>query len=277
MIQKKGIILIFFILPFYTFSQYNEKIGSGRPGVANGPFGVGKKIYQVQTGFRFSESNVGTPFVNNTNKTFDNSTIFRIGLFEKTEVRASAQYNIRDQFKAENSLFPQHISDPASKLETVQNGISNWNLGIRQNLSEQKNIIPALGIQLTALFGGLKNYKTEAVAYQLRLLLQHKIAKKLVLNTNLTATTKTESLSYTFSLNYPISPTLRVVGEMYGIKYFNNANFKTQITNNFDLGIGYWLSNNLQLDLFGGFGYNGATFRSKFISTGLSYRINRRS
>lgn len=277
MIPKKGIILIFFILPFYTFSQYNEKIGSGRPGVANGPFGVGKKIYQVQTGFRFSESNVGTSFVNNTNKTFDNSTIFRIGLFEKTEVRASVQYNIRDQFKVENSLFPRPVADTAGNLENVQNGLSNWNLGVRQNLSEQKNIIPAIGIQLTALFGGFKNYETDAIAYQLRLLLQHKFLKKLVLNTNLTAATKTETLSYTFSLNYLICPSVRIVGEIYGVKYFNDANLKTQITNNFDLGIGYWLSNNLQLDLFGGFGYNGATFRTKFISTGLSYRINRRS
>tara|TARA_B110000503_G_C7170283_1_gene423909 strand:+ start:379 stop:1212 length:834 start_codon:yes stop_codon:yes gene_type:complete len=277
MIPKKGITLLLLILPFSSFSQYAEKIVSGRPGQANGLFGVGKSIYQVQTGFRFSESNLGNSIVKNTNKTFDNSTLFRVGLFEKTEIRAGIRYNIRDKFKVENSLFPRPISGPAAESENVQNGLSNWNLGIRQKLTNQKGIIPAIGIQGSALFGGLINYETDAIAYQLRLLLQHKIAKKLTLNTNITTVNKTESLNYTFSLSYPISPSLRIIGEMYRVKYFNNLNFKTQIMNNFYLGFGFWISDNLQLDVFGGCGYNGATFRTKFISTGLSYRINRRS
>jgi len=64
---------------------------------------------------------------------------------------------------------------------------------------------------------------------------------------------------------------------MYGVAYFNEVNLEKDVTNNFDFGIGYWIIDNLQVDLFGGFGYNGSTFRSKFISTGLSYRINRRN
>ncbi|MFT7086226.1 MAG: hypothetical protein ACJAV5_001950 [Vicingaceae bacterium] len=52
MIPKKGITLLLLILPFSSFSQYVEKIVCGRPGQANGPFAAGKRVFQVQTGFR---------------------------------------------------------------------------------------------------------------------------------------------------------------------------------------------------------------------------------
>jgi hypothetical protein len=276
MIVNKGIFLALFVLPLCLFSQYTEKIGSGRPGQANGPFGVGKNIYQVQTGFRLSEVDSEYFIFKLNTEIIDNSTMFRIGLFERTELRAGIDYNIRDKFREENTVL-QSQSRTSNREERVLNGVSNMSLGIRQNLTQQKKALPAIGIQATALLGGLNDYKTDVVAVQFRLLLQHKITKNLLLNTNLTTATETENLSYTFSLNYLITPSIRLVGEMYGVAYFNEVNLEKDVTNNFDFGIGYWISDNLQVDLFGGFGYNGSTFRSKFISTGLSYRINRRN
>ena len=276
MIVNKGIFLALFVLPLCLFSQYTEKIGSGRPGQANGPFGVGKNIYQVQTGFRLSEVDSEYFIFKLNTEIIDNSTMFRIGLFERTELRAGIDYNIRDKFREENTVL-QSQSRTSNREERVLNGVSNMSLGIRQNLTQQKKALPAIGIQATALLGGLNDYKTDVVAVQFRLLLQHKITKNLLLNTNLTTATETENLSYTFSLNYLITPSIRLVGEMYGVAYFNEVNLEKDVTNNFDFGIGYWIIDNLQVDLFGGFGYNGSTFRSKFISTGLSYRINRRN
>jgi len=276
MIVNKGIFLALFVLPLCLFSQYTEKIGSGRPGQANGPFGVGKNIYQVQTGFRLSEVDSEYFIFKLNTEIIDNSTMFRIGLFERTELRAGIDYNIRDKFREENTVL-QSQSRTSNREERVLNGVSNMSLGIRQNLTQQKKALPAIGIQATALLGGLNDYKTDVVAVQFRLLLQHKITKNLLLNTNLTTATETENLSYTFSLNYLITPSIRLVGEMYGVAYFNEVNLEKDVTNNFDFGIGYWISDKLQVDLFGGFGYNGSTFRSKFISTGLSYRINRRN
>tara|TARA_B110000046_G_scaffold95045_1_gene102782 strand:+ start:6988 stop:7206 length:219 start_codon:yes stop_codon:yes gene_type:complete len=71
------------------------------------------------------------------------------------------------------------------------------------------------------------------------LLLQHKITEDLAFNTNLTTVTETENLSYTFSLSYSISLSLRIVGEIYGVAYFYDVNLDKNLTNNFDLGLGY--------------------------------------
>ena len=183
MIVNKGIFLALFVLPLCLFSQYTEKIGSGRPGQANGPFGVGKNIYQVQTGFRLSEVDSEYFIFKLNTEIIDNSTMFRIGLFERTELRAGIDYNIRDKFREENTVL-QSQSRTSNREERVLNGVSNMSLGIRQNLTQQKKALPAIGIQATALLGGLNDYKTDVVAVQFRLLLQHKITKNLLLNTN---------------------------------------------------------------------------------------------
>jgi hypothetical protein len=278
MTLKKGIVLSLLILPICGYSQFAEKIVSARPGQANGPFGVGKNVYQIQTGFKYDYWQNEGSGSELTNKLFDNSTILRIGIFENTELRGSFQLNILDRYFLENNNFqtPDQTGNLESKLENTQQGISKSSLGIRQNINNQSGFIPAIGVQLTTLFGGLNDYKMNTVDVQLRLLLQHKILKKLVLNTNFTASLETENLAYTFSLSYPLTEKLRIVGEMYGIKYFNDSFYNNTISTNFDAGFGYLINSNFQIDLFGGFGKHNEFHSEFFISTGLSYRINRR-
>ena len=50
--------------------------------------------------------------------------------------------------------------------------------------------------------------------------------------------------------------------------FFNSSKFDTF----FDFGGAYILNPNLQLDLYGGFGYNNETF-SYLVTGGVSYRI----
>lgn len=249
---------------------------TARPGQANGPFSVGKRVYQVQTGFRYSESELNYNFEKTGREIFDKSTIFRIGIFEKTELRGGLTYNLSEKITQRRVTIQDLLFGLKGEPSNTINGVSGWSLGFRQNLIAQRNFIPAVGVQLTALFGGSNNYITNVIDYQLRILLQHKILKKVVLNTNFTSSIETENINYVFSLSYPLSSKFRIVTELFGTKYFEHPVFDYELTNNFDLGVGYLLSNNLQLDLFGGLGKNGSKLKSYFLSTGLSYRLNTR-
>jgi len=71
---------------------------------------------------------------------------------------------------------------------------------------------------------------------------------------------------YTLSLVYTVSDPLSVFFENYG--NFSSSYFETF----FDFGGAYILNPNIQLDLFGGLGYNNSTF-SYLIAGGISYRI----
>ena len=73
---------------------------------------------------------------------------------------------------------------------------------------------------------------------------------------------------YTLNLVLAVNEELSVFFENYGD--FNGDYFDTF----FDFGGAYILNENLQVDLYGGFGYNNDTF-SYLVSGGVSYRITK--
>lgn len=257
------------LLSHFAQAQYNETIVSGRPGQSNGPFGVGKGVYQIQSGTAFSESM--TDFGNHETKLKDwnQNSIIRLGVFERFEVRMAYSYQMKEQFST--------TLNTESPIE--QSGFNDFQFGLRHNIIKQNGLIPAIGIQFTTRFGGLGNYQRDRFSYEGKLLLQHKLSDKLSLNSNLSLEYNDETDytfgRYVFSFGYTLSDRLSIVAEAYG-----TADDKA-IELFFDGGFGYLLSNNLQLDIYGGYGQNtigksDITTTSYFVSVGFSYRINTR-
>lgn len=279
------LIALLVVSPFFAFSQFNETIVSGRPGFSNGPFSIGKNVYQIQSGLTVNEEFYvlyDTPDFVREDKTFERerliineriaSSVIRIGILEKTELRVGYNYQ-KNTFLLNNAdlgRFQERIKTDES------DGLSKVAIGVRQNFSAQRNFIPAIGLQFTTTFDFEATEQSEILAYQLRLLLQHKIIDKLVLNTNLTTSIEDSNFDYLFSLSYAISKKFRTVAEFYGTKFNDDLWRGNTTTKSANLGVGYLFNNNFQLDLFGGRGIGEDDYKTYFVSTGFSYRLNRR-
>ena len=160
-----------------------------------------------------------------------------------------------------------------------QSTFNDFQFVLRHNIIKQNGLITVIGMQFTTRFGGLGNYQGYRFSYEGKLILQHRLSENLLLNSNFSLEHNDE-IDYTFgryvfSFGYTLSDRLSIVAEAYG-----NADDKA-IELFFDGGFGYLLSNNLQLDIYGGYGQNtieksDITTTSYFVSVGFSYRINTR-
>lgn len=201
------------------------------------------------------------------------TSVFRVGITEKIELRAGYQYDLYNRIK----LSPETFTFGSTKTD----GFNNFSLGVRKNLRSQNGLIPTIGLQFTTDFGGLKEYKQEKFNYELRLLLQHKLNKKSVLNTNLSAEYDhffdSVFARYILSFNQSLTEKLGIMLEAYGTLDENNTELL------FDAGLSYLVNKDLQVDLFGGYDIDktgetevAAEPRTYFISAGISYRLNKR-
>lgn len=262
-------LILFVLIGNFAHAQFNETIVTGRPGQSNGPFGVGKGIYQVQSGIDFNDVSSDFGMRESEAKSWNHNSIFRIGLFEKTEFRVGYGYALKETFS----------SNITSEFAEEQSGFSTFQLGLRQHLLKQYGIIPAIGFQVTAKFGGLDRYQRDKFNYEGKLIMQHRFSDNLILNSNFSIEYNDE-IDYTFgryvfSFGYSLTDRLVMVVEAYGTV----DDVDTQVF--FDGGLGYRLSDNLQLDLYGGYGQNTLSefdveVKAYFISAGVSFRINTR-
>lgn len=242
--------LLFFFLCSFAHAQYAETIQSGRPGQAIGPRTVGAKVFQLQSGLN---NNI---FSLNAQKqtTFSHSTVVRFGLVEKLEASFLTTWQL-DSFEPQSS--PNF------------GGISDTQLGVRYDLLLNKGWIPNLGIQGRVLFRAQSEaYRRENIGANFILATNNGINDWLSLTTNWAMVftgNGTVDYIYVINLSSGITEKFGVFGEVYG-------NLNT-IDYNFDTGISYLLSKDLQLDASFGFLIDGLG-SNWFIDTGISWRID---
>ncbi len=65
--MKKIIILLLFFYSFFSVTaQYTKIINSKRPGFSESPYGIGTKVFQVETGgFYQNNTNTNSVFITN--------------------------------------------------------------------------------------------------------------------------------------------------------------------------------------------------------------------
>lgn len=250
----KKILLFLLIISFSkSFSQYNETIRTGRPGQAIGAFSVGKNILQFQQGIDVYS------FDNAEYKPFGivSNNIIRFGIIEKIEISALIDYQY-DQQKYDNET-------------TFQSGLSNFHLGLRIHLNNQKGWVPATAFQMRLKFPKIsKDYGSNNFApigvfvANWNLPKNMSIASNWILSYNGNDANPTGK--YVLNFGFPIYQKLSGFIENYG--QINNNIFQTR----FDTGFAYLVNNNFQLDISSGFG-NNQNVTDYFISTGISWRV----
>ena len=246
-------ILIFLLIISITnsFSQFSESISSDRPGQSNGPNTVGKMVLQLQTGMEFG----GYKSDNFKTNYFSLPAVIRFGITDKIELQTLWGY---DNIKVENSDF------------SIK-GISMAAFGLRFNIFEETEKAPAVGFEFiykTRMIS--KDYKPDHPSTKFNIMASKGFSDLISVTTNLGADFDGDGGQpggfYTLNLVLSVTDQLSVFFENYG--NFNGDDFDTF----FDFGGAYLLNENLQLDIYGGFGYNDDIF-NYFVSGGVSYRI----
>ncbi len=254
------LLLTFILLPLHTMisAQFNEIIRTGRPGQAIGAFTVGTRIFQVQSGFDYYGSNEknGTQTI----KGFSNNTVLRYGLTEPFEISALLDY--RTQTLSENSV----------KEKT--SGLSALDLGMRYHIYTGKGLIPNIGFQFRLRLPVLsEDYKIDHIAPRFIIVTSQQLSKTFTLITNWGATWNGNNSSpagtYVINLAFPFTEKLGAFVETFGV--YGGGDFFI----NFDTGLAWLLTPDLQLDIYGGYGSNYG-INDYFMSTGISWRTKKR-
>ncbi|MEQ8910583.1 MAG: transporter [Vicingaceae bacterium] len=263
-----SIFLVVSFIPKFCSAQFSETIATGRPGQANGPFGVGKNIYQIQSGLYFDQNSTNLSPNKLEQSSWSHNSVIRLGLKEDFEFRLAYRYQILDR-----------IESGSEKLRSDIAGFRNFSFGFRQFLAEQKGLLPSFGLQFTAISGGSNRYAKQNLDTELKLIAHHRITDKFGLNTNLAFRWQVDQQAttalYVLSFRYTLTDKLRLVAEAYGDIEEDDLSLL------FDAGFGYFINDNFQLDCYAAYGQNqegefGPTTTSYFVSAGFSYRLNKR-
>ncbi len=241
-----------FISTNNCFGQFNETIRTGRPGQAIGAYAVGKNVFQTQTGVDFGGSNA-TRLKSNT---VAPNTVLRFGITKTAEINSGWEYRT-DKYKTDTSSY-------------VQSGLSGANLGMRFNILPAIKQHPSLGFQFSLKMPILsKDYNPKFVAPRFLLIATENFSDRWSLTANAGASYNGNDAEptgiYVLNLSYALSSKFGTFIENYGHYY------KSHLENRWDAGIAYLANNNLQLDIYGGAGYNYGKM-DYFVSIGVSYR-----
>ncbi len=250
------IIICFVTLIFSSTlkAQFSETISSDRPGQAFGPNTVGRFVIQSQTGLDFGGfSGDG----NSSGNSIAPNTFIRYGITKKIEVNTAWEFR-NDSYNDNN-------------FTSSTSGLSFSSIGTRLNVFEGKDNVPAIGVLAMVKLPILaQSYNFNNVAPRLLVIaggsLSEKITYTLNLGIDFDGNGTSPSGLYVANIGYTISPKMFTFIENYGS--FGNGFFEHR----FDAGLGYFINNNIQLDIYGGLGNNNNTL-DYFTSIGVSWRI----
>jgi hypothetical protein len=256
--NKVGILILHLCcLNGVVHAQFYETIRSARPGQSIGASTVGKGIFQVQSGvdiFGYTNYSSGEK-----DKGYLTNTGVRLGLTESFEVGAFFEY--RSELISNNNSSSWH------------DGFSNMLVGLRDQISRGKGILPSVGFQFRLRLPVHGNYyKINNIAPSFVFVTSQQLSKSITLITNLGSSwngvDSTPTGTYTINLSCAFTSTFGAFIENYGT--LSQGTFQTRM----DTGVAWLVTPNLQLDLLGGFGRNQG-LKDYFISTGISWRTHR--
>ena len=247
---------ILWILGLSLQSQYTETINSKRPGFSESPFAVGKRVYQLETGFFYEKSNQETLFALQDSKGWD--VFVRAGL-------VSEKFEMNVNFKLQKDDF---LTTLLPKQTSSISGISRFTVGAKylfympsykdpdkeirswkaKTRFDYNRLIPSIGFYAglnTDVLG--KDYKLGQMSPKAALLLQNDFNDYTVWVNNVYADYITlESMreyGYISTLSLSMSERFSIFLEHQGV-------FKPT-KNEFSIGTGlaYLLKQDLQIDL----------------------------
>ncbi|MFC2124848.1 transporter [Bacteroidota bacterium] len=246
-----SIITAFFLLlpESETLGQFSETISTDRPGQANGAFGVGKSVLQVQTGPEWNSVKITETAAKASG--FIWPATIRFGISEKIELRLNTAY----------SSYSADIS-----------GIEYTMIGARANILDGESNGPAVGVLLDL---GIKAFASEDFKGDngfgtLMVIAQQSISANSAITVNFGTSWNGlgdyHTWPYVLNFSHSLTDKLGIIVEHYGA--FNTGSFVYK----FDTGLGYLLTSDLLVDAAFGWG-KGEFVTTSFVNFGVSWRF----
>lgn len=250
--MKKSLISIVIILfSIVSYGQFAEQIRSGRPGQSIGPFTLGSKVFQMQSGYSYMQNEISSEDykLNNINN------VIRLGILERLEFSAAINYS--------------HLTSKLINQESKNVGIDNFSIGGRYAVLSGEGVLPAVGFQ-SRLILPINSQDFENPDYGVHniLVLQKAIGEKFSLTTNWIYTYRSSynTLDYTLNSAYSIDKKWSVFFEFFG-------NINNEFSHNYNFGVAYLSQDNIQWDI--SFGRLTELIEPiVFVDVGLSWRID---
>jgi hypothetical protein len=258
----KRVYLLFTIIFISTtvFSQEeNTQVDmvTDRPDATESSSVVPLHKLQIETGAfyeSFEENNFKTEVLGY------NTTLVRFGLLENLELRLG--WNFEEHQK---SFLGQ--KDP-----NVLSGLSPLLFGVKVSISEEKGLLPEIGLLVHAYLPltSSTDFNAENTGVDFRFSLAHTLNEKSSIGYNLGAAWANDSSEasfiYTLAYGYSLTEKLGAYAEIYGDLPENNY-----ANHYWDMGVTYLIYYNLQLDATVGTSFTEG--QDLLVSTGVSYRF----
>jgi len=240
----------------HSFAQYTQVINSKRPGFSESPFAVGSRVYQIEAGMFYQNSNEKNIFA--LKNSLGSDLFLRTGLLsEKLECNLNFKYQ-KDDF----------LSQLEPEKTTQLNGFSQFTVGIKYLIYkptykdpskeirswkakmkfDKKRLIPSVGI-----YAGLntnllsQDYKLTAMSPKVALLLQNDFDDYTIWVNNVSVDyfniKEMRTYSYISTLSYAMTDRFSIFAEHQGAFLPLKKEFKL------GGGTAYLLSKDLQLGL----------------------------
>ena len=240
-----------------VYAQYNETIRADRPGAAIVPFTVGRHVLQLQAGYAYSELEI--------NKSGYSEAYLNA-------VDNVIRYGLTENFEINSGLGLAGGRGRTDSTTSQVEGLNIWSIGMRYNIYSGVGWVPSVGFQTTLGLPWLdSDFDSEHVRPSLTLIAALNMGSKLSLTTNLGLVWDGNSANaisyYVVNFSFAATDRLSIFIEPYG--YVDAGTWNPY----YNIGSGLLITNNLQLDLFGGFGTGPHEFQEWLISTGISWRV----
>jgi hypothetical protein len=239
-------------------SWSTDELITDRPDQTESSATVPRKSLQIETGVVFENYSNGSSSIKNWGL---GTTLFRYGLLENLELRLGTSYQVST------------LKNDFASADSVQQGMGPVSAGMKVYITQEKGFWPEVAIladltinQLAALdFRPTYNYST------LKIAASHTLNNRFGLGYNLgyayNGTNPKGYFIYSIALGMSISERLGAYLESYG-----NFDPGAIPRHRFDGGFTYLISQNMQIDIAGGFGPKD-TATMIYGSVGFSWRI----
>jgi hypothetical protein len=181
------------------------------------------------------------------------------------------KFGLSDQFEVRAEVTAE--TEKAYSNKEFKYGIRPIEIGLKAKLLEEKGIRPSTSFytQVGIPSFASEDHQTPHAIPKVRLLMESNLSEKLHLNYNVGAEWDGEQTApqwiFTIAPEMDLGEKWEVFLEVFG--YIQKTKSPQQ---HIDGGFGYYVSNSVKLDLYGGVGLTPDA-PSYFISTGLSFRL----
>lgn len=254
---------IFFtsLLCFISITLHSQqgKIIADRPSNSFVPFTIPKNFLQSETGMHLSSIKLN---ITKRDRLMTHPTLLlKYGIIKNLEMRTLTEFS---------SEYRSFIN-----AESYTTGVSNFQVGAKYFIVDNKKWRPAIGVIANYSFNNLRTNglgKDTINGANLRIAFENKINKNIVLVYN--AGISVERFGGRKTYIYSVSPRFRLDEDFnMFVELYGNAWKGSKPFNSLHTGLSYLVNDDLKLDMAVGFGLL-KIYPDRFGSIGISYRFD---